>query len=175
MRPPVIPLPKQTAYVKHEKYISGIQFNKRKLNSVEISLLYHGIENNSFGMQMISGFAQVAENEEVKKYFIKGKELSKQILMVFNELMIKSDLKIPGESFGVPLDSSQPPFSDKLMMYLINLFSNFSLTSNALGTSFTLRPDLPLKMLNMANDIFSFAKEGAKIMIENGWMEQPPQ
>ncbi|MDW8515062.1 DUF3231 family protein [Priestia flexa] len=37
----------------------------------------HGIETNNIGMQLITGFAQCAENKEVKQYFVRGKELAK--------------------------------------------------------------------------------------------------
>ncbi|MEH7586739.1 DUF3231 family protein, partial [Priestia megaterium] len=66
-------------------------------------------------------------------------------------------------------------FSDKLMMYNTSLLSTFGLGSNALGGAFSLRSDLPLKMLQLAKDIYSLAKEGGKVMIQNGWLEEPPQ
>ena len=53
---------------------------KRALNTVEVAHLYHAIESNIIGMQLITGFAQVANEPEVKKYFIRGKELSKKIV-----------------------------------------------------------------------------------------------
>ncbi|MGE6895163.1 DUF3231 family protein [Priestia flexa] len=35
------------------------------------------METNNIGMQLITGFAQCAENKEVKQYFVRGKELAK--------------------------------------------------------------------------------------------------
>lgn len=66
-------------------------------------------------------------------------------------------------------------FSDKLMMYNTSLLATFGLGSNAIGGAFSLRSDLPTKMAFHAKDIFTFAQEGGKIMIKNGWMEEPPQ
>lgn len=34
---------------------------------------------NLVGLQLIIGFAQVAQNKEVQKYFVEGMELSKKI------------------------------------------------------------------------------------------------
>jgi hypothetical protein len=47
--------------------------------------------------------------------------------------------------------------------------------SNSLGTAFSLRNDLPAKMTIFMKDTFEYAHKGAKIMIKNGWMEEPPQ
>jgi hypothetical protein len=174
-RPPVVTLPKENKMVHDKSYISGLHTKKRKLNAVEISLLFHGIENNFFAIQLLNGFIQVAEHDEVKEYFQKGKRLAKEIVQDFHELLLESDIQSPNNSVGTPKDTKEAPFSDKLMMFLINLFSSFGLTSNALSTSFSLRPDLPIKMTLAARDIFTYTKEGGKIMIRNNWMEEPPQ
>jgi hypothetical protein len=60
-------------------------------------------------------------------------------------------------------------------MYNTSLLASFGLGSNALGGAFSLRSDLPAKMAFIGKDIFAFAQEGGKIMIKNGWMEEPPQ
>ncbi|MDQ0201658.1 hypothetical protein J2S10_004868 [Neobacillus ginsengisoli] len=44
-----------------------------------------------------------------------------------------------------------------------------------MGGAFSLRNELPAKMAILATDIFTFAQDGGKIMIKNGWMEEPPQ
>ncbi len=46
---------------------------------------------------------------------------------------------------------------------------------NALGTAFSLRSDLPLKMTNLSKDIYTFSHDGGKLMVKNGWMEEPHQ
>lgn len=37
------------------------------------------------------------------------------------------------------------------------------------------RYDLGLLYIRLTAEIAEFAEEGAKLMIENGWLEQPPQ
>ncbi len=44
-----------------------------------------------------------------------------------------------------------------------------------IGTSFSLRKDLPLKMAMIAKDVFNFANDGGDLMIKYGWTEEPPQ
>ncbi|WP_339146126.1 MULTISPECIES: DUF3231 family protein [unclassified Sutcliffiella] len=94
---------------------------------------------------------------------------------IFSDTLLKSDIQPPIVAWGNPTLSTESPYSEKLMMYLTNLLSSFGLTSNALGTSFSLRSDLPTKMTLIAKDIFDYAKDGGKLMVKNGWMEEPPQ
>jgi hypothetical protein len=177
VRPPYIPMPKEVEFVKDHTYLSGMNLfsKKRTLNTVEIAHIFHAIESNYVGMQMIFGFAQCANDQEVSKYFSKGGELAKNIIKEMSEVLLQTDLPVPATSGGNISASTVAPFSDKLMMYLVSLFCSFSQGGNSVGTAFSLRNDLPAKMARFMKDIFEYAHQGAKIMINNGWMEEPPQ
>lgn len=178
-RPPYVSMPKSVEFIKDTNYLSGLAINpftdKRTLNSVEVAHLHHAIEANLTGMQMIIGFAQSANDREVKKFFNEGAELAKGIIKELSETLLASGLQTPETSGGNPTRSTVAPFSDKLMMYCTSLFCSFSMGNNSLGTAFSLRNDLPAKMTVFMKDIFEYAHKGGKIMINNGWMEQPPQ
>lgn len=176
-RPPYVSMPKEVHFIQNKNYLGGVNLfsEKRSLNTVEVSLIHHAIETNLIGMQLMIGFAQVATSEETKDYFVKGMELSKKIEVSLGEFLRQSYIEPPATPAGKATTSKTAPFSDKLMMYNTNLLSSFGLGSNALGGAFSLRSDLPAKMGFLAKDIFTFAQEGGKIMIKNGWMEEPPQ
>ncbi|MBE2978351.1 DUF3231 family protein [Priestia megaterium] len=176
-RPPVVTMPKSVEFVEGTSYMSGFNLfsEKRALNTVEVAHLYQSIESNIIGMQLITGFAQVANEPEVKKYFIKGKELAKKIVTNNTQVFLQSDIQPPSTWGANATDSKVAPFSDKLMMYCTSLFCSFGLGSSALGTAFSLRSDLPLKMVSEAKDILTYGQDGGKIMAKNGWLEEPPQ
>ncbi|MBO1511098.1 DUF3231 family protein [Metabacillus bambusae] len=176
-RPPAVTMPKTVEFAKGTNYMSGFNLfsEKRALNTVEIAHLYQSIEANIIGMQMITGFAQVANEPEVKKYFIKGKELAKKIVTDNTQLLLQSDIQPPSTWGANATDSKVAPFSDKLMMYCTSLFCSFGLGSSAIGTAFSLRSDLPLKLISEAKDILTYGQDGGKIMAKNGWLEEPPQ
>jgi hypothetical protein len=176
-RSPYVSIEPSVEFVKETKYLGGINplTEKRPLNTVEIAHLYHAIESNAFGVQMIFGFAQCAENREVSKYFQKGGELAKGIIKELSEILLTNDTQVPSAPGGNRTSSTLAPFSDKIMMYCVSLFCSFSLGGNSLGTALSLRNDLPAKFSIYMKDIFEYAHEGAKIMIRNGWMEEPPQ
>ncbi|WP_166238482.1 DUF3231 family protein [Paenibacillus turpanensis] len=178
-RPPYVSMPKSVEFVKDRSYLGGLAINpfseKRTLNTVEVAHLHHAIESNATGMQMIIGFAQCANETEVKKFFVKGAELAKSIVKELTETLLQSDIQVPVPSGGHATRSTVAPFSDKIMMYCTSLFCGFSMGSTSLGTAFSLRNDLPAKMAIIMKDIFEYAHEGGTIMIRNGWMEEPPQ
>ena len=78
-RPPYVTMPKQVEFIEDKNYMSGFNVfsEKRSLNTIEVGYINEAIEYNIFNMQLLTGFAQVAKEDEVKKYFIEGKELSK--------------------------------------------------------------------------------------------------
>ncbi|WP_264158227.1 DUF3231 family protein [Priestia endophytica] len=102
--------------------------------------IYHAIESNMMGMQMIFGFAQCAENKEVGKFFSKGGELAKRMIKELGNFFLEDNIPVPGIAGG-----------------------------NSLGTAFSLRNDLPRKLSVFMKDIFQYAHEGAKIMTKHGW------
>src|SRR3954469_238959 len=154
-RPPAVSMPKSVEFADGTNYMSGFNLfsEKRALNTVEVAHLYNAIESNIIGMQMITGFAQVANEPEVKKYFIKGKELAKKIVTDFTQIFLQSDIQPPSTWGANATDSKVAPFSDKLMMYCTSIFCGLGLGANALGTAFSLRSDLPLIMANTAKDV----------------------
>jgi hypothetical protein len=176
-RPPIVSMPKEVEFVEDTNYTKGLNpfRKKRALNMVEIGLVYQSLETNITGMQLMKGFEQVAKEPDVKKYFERGKELAKEIISIMSNLLIESDIPAPSTWAGVITNSTFPPFSDKLMMYNTNLLSMFGLGSNSVGAAFSFRSDLLLKMGSIMTRTFDFAKDGGTILINHGWMEEPPQ
>ncbi len=176
-RPPYVTMPKQVEFVEGKKYMSGFNpfSDKRSLNTIEVGYISEGIENNIIIMQLMTGFAQVAKEDEVKKYFIEAKELSKKVITELSDILLQSDIQPPSAWAGKATNSTVPPFSDKLMMYISSLISSSAMGYTAAGTSFSMRSDLHVKLGLMIKNIFDFSKEGGKIMIKHKWMEEPPQ
>src|SRR6478735_1343900 len=155
-RPPAVSVPKTVKFAEGTDYMNGIHLfsSKRALNTVEVAHIYYAIETNVLGMQMITGFAQVVSD--------------------YSKILLESDIQTPATWGAKATESKVAPFSDKLMMYCVSLFCSFGLGSNALGTAFSLRGDLPLTLVSTAKDILTYGQDGGKIMAKNGWLEEPP-
>ncbi|WP_423798445.1 DUF3231 family protein [Neobacillus sp. SAB-20_R2A] len=176
-RPPIITMPKRTEFIESKRYMRGFKpfSEKRPLNAIELGVLHSGIEVNNIGMQLITGFAQSAKNKEVRQYFEKGIELSKKHIKTFQDFLLESDIQFSATIGSTVTTSTVAPFSDKLMMFCIDLLNGFSIVGQSFGTFFTLRNDLSLKTASLAKDVFFYGQEGLEIMFKNGWYEEPPQ
>lgn len=175
-RPPNVPMPVTSEFINDTKYLSGLNLlgHKRHINTIELSSLYHGMETNNVGMTIMFAFSQVAKNKEVKQYFNRGMEISKNIMSTFGEILLEDDISPTISSIGNASTSKDSPFSDRLMMYCNDLLCTLSLGGNAFGFAFSLRSDLQVKALLAAKDVADYINEGTKIRVKNGWMEKPP-
>ncbi len=176
-RPPYVTMPKQVEYVEEKRYMSGLRpfRNKRSLNMLELSYIYANIETNIVGMQLMTGFGQVAREKEVREFFLRGKELAKKIISDLSNLILDSDIQAPATWAGKATDSIVPPFSDKLMLFLTNILTSSSMYVNSMGLAFSMRSDLPAELAIIMAGSAKFARDGGKIMIEHKWLEEPPQ
>lgn len=176
-RTPYVTMPKTVEFIENENYLKGFNpfTEKRALNTIEVGFLFQSLESNIVGMQLLTGFAQVAKEKEVREYFIKGKELAKKVISIHSDLFLQSDIQPPSTWAGRATDSTVSPFSDKIMMFCVNFMSNSALGLNGLGASFSLRNDLPGKLMNVSQDTFKYAKEGGQILVKHKWLEEPPQ
>ncbi|MEK4972514.1 DUF3231 family protein [Niallia sp. FSL R7-0648] len=175
-RPPQVAMPEQVEVVVSTEYLKGTKIlgDKRVLNTVEVSFLYQSIESNSIGQQLITGFAQVTKDPELKKFFAEGKELSKKIIAKLSKKLTDDDIQVPLGWVGSPTLSTTAPFSDKLMLYCISLFCSFGLGSNAIGTTFSLRKDLSATFIPLIAKIYDYGVQGAELMAKKGYTEEPP-
>jgi hypothetical protein len=175
--PPKVTMPKTNEFIDSKRYLDGLNpfGDKRALNDIELGILHHGIETNNIGLQLITGFAQCAKNKDVKEYFVKGKDLAKKQIKIMEDILLESDVQFSATSGSTVTTSTVAPFSDKLMMHCIYLLNGFGLVGNSFGAYFSLRKDISVKTMFLAKDVYTYAQEGIKIKIKNGWFEEPPQ
>jgi hypothetical protein len=175
--PPKVTMPKTTEFAKSKGYLSGLNpfKEKRPLNDIEMGILHHAIEANNIGMQLMIGFAQCAQDKKVKQYFVKGLELAKKQIKLFEEILLDSNIHSSVTSGSTVTASTVAPFSDRLMMHCTAFLNGFSTVGTCFGTFFSLRKDINMKTSLIAQDVYFYGQEGIEIMVKNGWFEEPPQ
>ncbi|MDQ1913278.1 DUF3231 family protein [Paenibacillus sp. GD4] len=174
IRPPYIPNAESIEYVHHEGFLNGIFGDKRPLNAMEIAHLFANIQTNALGKALIYGFAQTANSDEVRKYFLRGKEIAHKQIEVFSSYLRDEDLPAPMTWDSDVLDSTDAPFSDKLMLFHICGLNAAGVLNYGTALSFSLRRDLASAYVRLTGEIETFVDDGAELMIKNGWMEKPP-
>ncbi|HYK72805.1 MAG TPA: DUF3231 family protein, partial [Pseudoneobacillus sp.] len=176
IRPPYIPLPKSVEFVSSNNYLGGIHIfeEKRPLNAIEISHLFMNMEVNQIGMMICMAFSQVAKDNDVIKYLLRGKELSKDIFSTCSNLLIESEVQAPATWDAEITDSTVSPFSDKLMLSFINMLNTYGLGIYSISSAASLRSDIQTKYAGITKDVAAYAKDGVELLIKKGWFEQPP-
>lgn len=173
--PPNIIIPDKIDFIKKNSFLTGFLGEHRRLTALEISLLYANIQLNVIGSAMLTGFSQVAESSKISEFMTQGVYIAKKHIEAFSNKLEVEDIPAITTSETYVTDSKQAPFSDKLMQaHVNNLISiGFDNYSTALVTS--MRHDLQADYLRLMTEIAKFGMESISIMIEKGWLEQPPQ
>lgn len=174
IKPPYIPIPEKAEFIK-EDFLNGFLGHIRPLHALEITHLYDNIENNVTSKALILGFSQVVKKENIRELFIRGKDNTHKAVERYMHLMQKENLPTPSFLDHLVTTSTISPFSDKLMLF--HKVDMFSMKIRAFGNSMAVngRHDVGFMYTRSLMNISLFVEDGAKIMIENGWFEQPPE
>lgn len=141
---------------------------------MEITHLYSNIQTNKLGEALAIGFSQVAKSTEVRKYFLRGKEISEKHIGVFGSYLRDDNLPVPMTWNHEVTESKDSPFSDKLMMFHFGLM-NFSGAGNyGVSIAASQRSDLGVMYSRLMTEVLKYGEDGVNILIDEGWLEQPP-
>ncbi|MBU8918681.1 DUF3231 family protein [Bacillus sp. FJAT-29953] len=173
IKPPIIPVPDKVEFVQKE-FLNGFLGDVRPLHALEVTHLYDNIENNVTSKALIMAFSQVVKSERIRELFIRGKKMTHKNVETYMEKLHKEDLPTPSYLDHLVTKSTFAPFSDKLMLF--HKMDMFSMKIRAFGNSEAVngRHDIGLMYTKSLLSLASFVEDAAEIMVENGWMEQPP-
>jgi hypothetical protein len=173
--PPVISTPNGIDYVSRQSYLAGFLGDKRTLHGLEIGHLYDNINNDATSKALLVAFSQVARNPKLKKYFLRGDKLNLKHINAATEKLQQDHLPAPNLLDHLVTDSTESPFSDKVLLFhKIEMFS-MKIRTYANGASLNGRRDVGAMYAKFLMDVSLYVEDGANMMIENNWMEQPPQ
>ncbi|WP_338450021.1 DUF3231 family protein [Niallia oryzisoli] len=175
IRAPHIPIPKKVDFVKKKSFLTGWFGERRPLNALEITHLYKNAMTNTIGITLMTGFSQVAKSKELRQLFIRGKEIAAKHSNVFAAVLKEEGLSSFESSEIYATDSTTPPFSDKLMLFHTTALNALGIGNYGVAVSASSRRDIGTHYTRLMGEIALFTEDAANLMIENGWMEQPPQ
>lgn len=173
VRPPYIP-PYQTEYVQKQGFLTGWFGKRRPLAAIEIMNLFFNQQRNAVGSSLLTGFSQVTQSQKVREYMIRGKDIADKHNEIFGSILREDDLPAPMYSDSEVTQSMVSPFSDKLMMFHTTALIAASVGYYGASMGSSPRHDLSVQYSRLSAEIGRYADDGAKIMIDHGWLEQPP-
>lgn len=175
IRTPYISKPDKVEYIQKQKFIDGFLGDTRPLLAMEITHLSRNIETNSIAQRLLTGFSQTAQSDEIRKYMLRGKTIAIKHIEVLTNLFKKDELPVPATWDSVVTGSTVAPFSDRLMIFHVAVLASVGIGNYGMGISTSMRRDIVTMYTRLLTESGKFTEDGLNIMIENGWMEQPPQ
>ncbi|WP_338449903.1 DUF3231 family protein [Niallia oryzisoli] len=175
VKPPYITIPDKVDFVEKQHFLAGFFGKKRSITSVEVTHLFLNVQTNSIGKALITGFAQIAKNDEVKEYLVRGKQLSQKYIDIFSNFLIKEDLPAPMSWDSAVTDTTESIFSDKLIMFHVSAMIAAVIGNFGMAIAASPRRDLGMRYASLLPEIALYAEDGANIMIKHGWLEEPPK
>lgn len=175
IRAPQIPKPNKVDFVKQESFLAGWFGERRPLLGTEITNLVYAARRNALGQAVITGFSQVAHDKEVRQFFARGREISGKHYDVFSDILKDNYLPSGTQLMTSEVtDSTVAPFSDRLMMNFITMLIASGIGQYGYSLTSSPRHDLSVQYTRLIAEIGKYSNDGANILIEKGWMEQPP-
>lgn len=174
-RPPYITIHKKVDTVKRQKFLTGFLGDRRPLLAQEISGLYLGARINNIGRDMVLGFRQVVKSKQVRDYLDRGIALANKLVERYSSFLVKENIPVPMSSDTFVTDSKVSPFSDKLIMAQVVYMNSAGMVSKGAILSTSLRHDIISALALSMTEIADYAGDGVNIMIDNGWLEEPPR
>ncbi|MFD1171163.1 DUF3231 family protein [Oceanobacillus picturae] len=174
--PPTVPTQREVDFVKKQSFLTGWLGERRPLTALEIANLYSNIERNSFGAATLTGFYQVARSKEVTEFIQRGIKIAKKHVNVFSTVLSNGDVPAPMGSDSMVTDSNEiAPFSDKLMLFHVSGMITLGIGFYGISISSNMRRDLVTHYTRLSGEILLYSEDGSNILIDNGWLEEPPR
>lgn len=173
-RPPNINAPHDVDFVTKQSFLAGWLGKRRPLNAIEMTGMYFNMQKLIIKIVLEIGFSQVAQSEEVRKYLYRGAELCGSQFETMSAVLSEDNLPSPRRWESEISNSTEPPFSDKLMLFHVVALVSASVGYYGAGLAVVQRRDLAAMYTKLIAEIGLYAEDGVNLLIKNGWMEQPP-
>jgi len=175
-RTPYIPIPDRVEYVYPEtNFFEGLMGEKRPLNALEIGQIFINANTRQYEDAMFMGFGQVVKSKKLKDYFSRGKQIADKQTGVLGSLLEDEDLPKPINYDALVTDSTESPFSDKLILFHSVIFMSLSIQAYGLALGNCARSDVVTSITRLMAELGAYVKDGLDLLIEHGWLERVPE
>lgn len=175
IRSPYVTIPEKVDFVKKQNFLDGWFGEQRALTTLEAANLYANLQRNVLAKTTFNGFSQVAKSKDVGRFMKRGQEIATKHIDIYSSILIENELPASVSWDSQVLDSKVSPFSDKLMLFHVIALAGGAIGYYGLSLSTSSRRDISTNYLRVLGEVLKYLEDGSKIMIDNGWMEQPPK
>jgi hypothetical protein len=175
VKPLTFPLPDRTDYVYQDTFFAGLIGNKRPVNTLEVTHVYTRLQTKMLERALILGFSQTVRSQKVQKLLSQGKQIIDKQIERWSKILQDEDLPLTVTWEHQITDSSESPFSDKLIMFTMLTMMRNSITLLGISLANCSRLDIVTAFSGSIVKLQAYAKDILDLMINSGWLEKVPQ
>jgi Protein of unknown function (DUF3231). len=175
IRSPRIEVPNEVKYVENKDFMVDWFGKKRPLLTDEITHTFSIINDTTIRRTLVAGFSQICKDEKISDYISKVLNLSGQQNSTFASILSNEGIPTAAASDSYVTSSTISPFSDKLILNKILIM--YRVKINTLGSALAdiRRSDLASTFIKHIEESMKYAEKAMSLLIDKGWLEQPPQ
>lgn len=164
----------EVEFVTKQNFLTGWFGDRRPINTIEIGGTFINMHKTIVKVVLEMGFRQVTQLKQVEQFMTRAEKLCKKHLDILSKMLTDDNLHAPKTYEEEVTDTTVSPFSEKLMLNHI-----VTLLSSAIGyygeaLSMCQRRDMSASYVKMITEMGLLAEDGAELLIDHGWLEQPP-
>ena len=173
-RDPLLYHAKNPEFITSKDFTDGFLGKGRSLAATEIISMSLNIKKSIMAKALYIGFTQVTQSTEVRKFLEYSQSVADHNIKAFSKIMLQDNLPIPKSWETEITISTDPPFSERLMMYHMGFLSQVAQAYFGAGLASSMRTDLVAVYESTIVKNLSATKKWFDIMVKNKWLEQPP-
>ncbi len=174
-RAPVAALSRDVEFTHNPAFLTGFFREKRPLLAIETAHHYNTALSNQIGRILLLGFRQMSPDHDVRDFLTEGIEIAEKYIEVLSEYAKKEEIYFSFPGIGDLTDSSDTPFSDRLIMFHVNGMSAIGIGMYGGSMGASQRHDLIAEYGKMVLETGQYSEKGCKLAMDKGWLEEPPQ
>lgn len=161
-------------FIDSKKYLDGFWGDKRPLSAIEIGNISLNLKKSIMAKTLGIAFSQIAGTKEIRKFLTDAVQTSNDHIQLLSKKLKDDNLPVPMSWETEITESTDSPFSDKLIMHHTGFLFLTSQSYHGLGLAGSMRSDLILDYERIILKDLTVAKNWFDLMIKNKWLEQPP-
>jgi len=161
-------------FINSKEYLDGYWGDKRPLSALEIANISLNLKKSIMAKSLGIAFSQIAGSEEIRKFLTDAATTADSHIQILSKKLKDDNLPVPMSWETEITDSTDSPFSDKLIMQHTGFLYLTSQTYHGLGLAGSMRTDLILDYERIIIKDLTVTKNWFDLMIKNKWLEQPP-
>ncbi|MEH7389072.1 DUF3231 family protein [Bacillus sp. JJ1503] len=161
-------------FISTQDFTDGFFGKGRSLTAIEVISISFNLKKSIMTKTLSIAFSQVAQTKEVRRFLEDSEKAANEQIQDFSNIMKKDNLPTPKSWETEVTNSTDSPFSDKLMMYHMGFLFQTAQAYHGTGLASAMRTDLVATYEKTILQNLMVIKKWFNIMVENNWLEQPP-